>query len=539
MSFNPRPGRIGRIETRLCPGRFWQSYHVPFVSIGLIALATALRLAGIARESIWLDEATSLMLARMTLPELIRTTSLDVHPPLYYILLHFWISLGQSEAIIRGLSTVAGVLNVLIIYGLGRILFDSQTGWIAAALLAVAPFHVWYSQEARMYAWVTTLMSASVLLALWFWRGRRWLAWIGYVLVTAAALYTHYYAVFSILVVNLFFVYLLLRGGYAPGWRGYCAFDKRLFWSWAAAQGVVLVLFLPWLPMFLVPMTTGGEGWVTFGAGKPSLAVLPQTAVLYMVGGARAQYPLLVRRLAYVLFVGAFVVGLWPRRRPSRDQGTGARGQPADPRFLIPGETEALGFSLAYLALPLGIAWVSSQILKPMYSARYMLPFLIPFLLLVARGVRNVPWAVARVVLLVALVAVMGVGIAAQVKTLDKPDWRSWSAKLIQAVQKDDLVLFMPGWHAKPFDYYAQGRLSLFSDVPVPVDRYGGQALKVVEKAIAGHPRVWLVWETPHYTDRDGAVYNYLRAHCRQVSETQMPLLGRIILFENPGAAGG
>ena len=59
-----------------------------------------------------------------------------------------------------------------------------------------------------------------------------------------------------------------------------------------------------------------------------------------------------------------------------------------------------------------------------------------------------------------------------------------------------------------------------------------------MEQAIVGHPRVWLVWETPHYTDRDAAVYDYLCTHCRQISEMQMPLLGRIILFENPGAAG-
>jgi len=515
-------------------GRFWQTYRVPLVGIGLFALAalaTALRLAGIAAESVWLDEATSLMLARMSLPELIKTTSLDVHPPLYYILLHFWIALGQSEAVIRGLSTVAGVLNILIIYGLGRTLFDAGTGWIAAMLLAVAPFHIWYSQETRMYAWVTTLMSASMLLALWFWRRPRWLTWAGYVLLTAAALYTHYYAVFCILVEDLFFLYLLCRR----------RADRRLFWSWAAAQAMVFVLFIPWLPMFLVPMTTGGEGWVMFGAGRPGVSALAQTAVLYMVGSARAQYPPLIRRLAYVLFVGAFVVGLWPRWGARRGQGAGIRdwglgvggSQP-----LTLEETEALGFCLGYLVLPLGIAWGASQILKPMYSARYMLPFLVPFLLLVARGVRNVRWGAARIVVLVALLAVMGVGVVAQARTVDKPDWRSWSAKLVQEAQKDDLVLFMPGWHAKPFDYYARGKLTLFSDVPVPVDRYGEEALRVVEQAIAGHPRVLLVWETPHYTDRDAAVYDYLRTHCRQASEMQMPLLGRIILFENPGAAG-
>lgn len=501
----------------------------------LLGLAAALRLAGIGKESIWLDEATSLMLARMSLPELVRTATLDIHPPLYYILLHFWISLGESEAAVRGLSVVAGVLNVGLLYGLGRTLFDGQTGWIAAALLAASPLHIWYSQEARMYAWVAALMSASSWLALQFWRRGSWFTWLGYVLVTAAALYTHYYAVFGLFVINLFFVYLWARARVR---------DRRLIGGWIAAQAVVFALFIPWLPLFLIPITVGGEGWVSF-VGKPSLEALAQTAVLYMVGSARAEYPTLVRRLAYVLFLGAFLLGLWPGRRLGERQGTGrgcqgsgAGGPDSVSHALSLDETGAVSFCLAYLVLPLGIAWAASHLLKPMYSARYMLPFLIPFLLLVAKGVRRVPWLALRMGILLALLIAMGFGVAAQARTMDKPDWRTWSAKLMQMAQEGDLLLFLPGWQAKPFDYYVRGRLYLFSDVPVPVDRYGEQALKVVAEAIAGHPRIWFIWETPHYTDRDAAVYRYLREQCRQVMEMRMPLLGRIILFENVGAAG-
>lgn len=57
--------------------------------------------------------------------------------------------------------------------------------------------------------------------------------------------------------------------------------------------------------------------------------------------------------------------------------------------------------------------------------------------------------------------------------------------------------------------------------------------LPSVEGAIKGYKRIWLVWETGHYTDPDGMVYGYLREHLRLVSEARMPLLGRIFLFEN------
>lgn len=506
--------------------------YAALLGVGLLALA--LRLYGIAAESLWLDEATSLMLARMSIPTLVEWTALDIHPPLYYILLHFWIALGESEAIIRGLSLLAGMLNVLVIYDLGRTLFDGRTGLLSAILLALAPFHIWYSQEARMYAWITLLVSSSILLAIKAWRGRHWIRWAGYVLVTTAALYTHYYAVFAILLENLFFLYLLaLR-----------RVDRMFFWRWAAAQVAIFVLFLPWFPTFLLPITVGGGGWITLGMGRPSVAVLAQTAVLYMVGIGREAYPALVRRLGYLLFVGLFVLGLWPR--PTR-KPTPNSSQPVvngeKPSGTLYNETEAIGFCLAYLVLPLGIAWVSSQIFKPMYSARYMLPFLIPFLLLVARGIRGVPWAVVRGILLIILLAVMGLGVFSQAEMMDKPDWRGLAARLIENSQEGDLILFMPGWQAKPFDYYAQGRLSLCSDIPIPIDQYREEALAAVKEAIGVHPRIWFVWEAEHYTDSDSLVYGYLRDRCPQISEVPLPLETaapqmRVILFENPQATG-
>ena len=523
-----RPGTVAQMRNR-----FFQKHRPEHLLLSVILVVAAVaRLYGIAKESIWLDESTSLMLARMDIPTLIEWTALDIHPPLYYILLRYWIVLGQSELVIRGLSTLAGVLNVLVLYALGRALFDRQTGLLAALLLALAPLHVWYSQEARMYAWITLLVTSSLLLAvLLLWTGRsgndvgprqkrRWTIWVGYVIVTTAALYTHYYAVFGILLENLLFLYLLLRR----------RIDRGLLWHWLISQVVVFLLFLPWFPTFLLPITVGGGGWVALGLGKPGFVAFVHTAVAYMVGTGRSLYPVLVRRAAYVLFVGLFGLGLWPKR--SREQGSAVERTELNTR-------EAIGFCLAYLALPPGIAWLSSQVFKPMYSTRYLLPFLIPFLLLVARGLRNVSRAGVRAGLVLALVALMGVGLYAQVEMMEKPDWRGVSEEMVERWQKGDLVLLVPGWHGRPLDYYAQGALELYGDVPVPVELYGDKPLKAVEGAIAGHPRIWFVWETDHYTDREGVVYNYLRAHCREIDEMPMPLVGRVILFENLGAAGG
>ncbi len=486
----------------------WNKAALP----GIVLLAVVARLYGIATESLWLDEATSLMLARMSLSELITWTAQDIHPPLFYILLHYWIALGESEAVLRGLSTLAGAINVWAVYALGRALFDRRTGLYAALLLALNPFHIWYSQETRMYAWLAAWMSLSLLLALRAWRGNGWLTWVGYVATTAAALYTHYYAVFVILIENLYLAYAFLRR----------EIDRRTLWAWIASQVAVFLLFLPWLPTFLFPITTGGGGWVTLGYGRPSVAMLQHTVVLYMIGQARAMVPSLLRRAGYVLFAGACAGALLLRGAHVRDeQPSGAFGS----------AREATAFCLGYLALPIGLAWLESQVFKPMFSSRYMLPFLTPFVLLVAWGLRKVPSRLIQALILLGLVGVMAVGIVAQVRMPDKPDWRTWSAKIVAEAQPGDLILFIPGWHAKPFDYYARGAVPYYEEVPVPVEH--DLTLPSVEGAIKGYKRVWLVWETDHYTDPDGMVYGYLREHLRPISEARMPLLGRIFLFEN------
>ena len=492
-----------------------------YLTLGLVAilvLAVVARVYGIAVESLWLDEATSLMLARMDVPTLVKWTLLDLHPPLYYLLLHCWVLLGESEAVLRGLSVLASVATVPVTYLLGRELFDVRHGLIAALLLTVAPFHICYAQETRMYAWVTFLISTSVLLALRAWRYRRAGAWAGYVLVTAAALYTHYTAVFVILLENLFFSYLFLR------LRG----DRRLLRGWVLSQGAVFILFLPWFPTFLKPITIGGGGWLAVGPGKPTLWSLAYTAVLYMLGGSHAQLPGLVRRLGYLLVGCVFLLGLWPGRS---DVPVASVPQQHTPKPLYD-HREALAFTLVYLVLAPAISWLTSQVFKPMYSPRYMLPYLVPFLLVVARGLLRIPLVVPRMVLTVAIVVLMIAGTVIQVEVREKPDWRGLAADLQVRGQPGDLVLFMPGWHAKPFQYYAGDSLAVYDQVPIPVERYGQESLQAVDQAIEGHDRVWLIWETEHYTDPEGEVYAHLADCLVKVSEQELPLVGRVILFE-------
>src|SRR5438552_12186777 len=109
------------------------------VLCGILALAAILRFAGLGRESLWLDEGYSVRVASGPVASVLAGAGQDIHPPLYYLLLHGWMRLaGHSEAAVRSLSAVAGCLTVAIAWMLGRRLLEARAGLIAALLVALS-----------------------------------------------------------------------------------------------------------------------------------------------------------------------------------------------------------------------------------------------------------------------------------------------------------------------------------------------------------------------------------------------------------------
>jgi mannosyltransferase len=164
---------------------------------GIVALAAAIRWYAIGRGSIWIDEATSLALVRLPWRAFLRTLwEYEANMAFYYLLLRAWLNLGDSEVAVRSLSALFGTLAVLALYGLGRRLFDERVGLLAAALLSVNMFHLWFSQEARSYSLVVLLVILSLRFFVEGVEGpERRSVWLGYAIASVLAVYTHFFAV--------------------------------------------------------------------------------------------------------------------------------------------------------------------------------------------------------------------------------------------------------------------------------------------------------------------------------------------------------
>jgi hypothetical protein len=204
-----RPRTADRLAT--VPGYAWGL-------IALTVLGAALRLPTVGVQSFWLDEAVTWYLLHVSLGDMLHfIPQTESTPPLYYVLAWFWTKVfGGGEAGIRSLSAVLGTATIPVAYDAASRLLTRRAGLILAALVAVNPLLVWFSQEARAYALLVFLTTASfALLARLLERAtaRRLAAWA---IVSALALATHYFALFVVAPEAIWLLWRLRRRAIAP-----------------------------------------------------------------------------------------------------------------------------------------------------------------------------------------------------------------------------------------------------------------------------------------------------------------------------------
>ena len=180
----------------------------------IVAVAAWLRLHLLGDHGLWVDEGFSVHFVHMRWGQFWRVAwSREANMLLYYLLLRPWAHFAVTEFQIRLLSVLFGLAGVGMIYVLGRDLFGRATGIIAAALLAIHAFHVYYSQEARSYSLTIFLLMFSAWLFARFVREPSRRNRVAYVVTAALAFYAH---IFALLVIVSQWLSFLLWSRFIP-----------------------------------------------------------------------------------------------------------------------------------------------------------------------------------------------------------------------------------------------------------------------------------------------------------------------------------
>jgi len=484
----------------------------------LVLIGFFVRASSLDAQSLWRDEVDALRFATAPWTEMVRNfTRPGWNGPLYYLLLRGWVAAaGTTEYAMRFFSLFFGVLSIPLIYVLGRRLFDSNTGLVAALLASLSPYLVWYSQEAKMY----TLILALALLAVYSLRralvggGPAW--WAAQIVATSFTFYSHILAALLV----------PLQAAMALVWW------PQLRKTWKGALVSITCLTLPYLPLAVwqapLALQTRETGFHSYTLGQMIVILLNGWST--GIRGWGGSWAAALLGLLAVFGAAAPTLGLIPRRQEATEASS---------------ERQRRGHWAAaiWLMLPLLCIWVIS-LRQPLFTDRYLIWTAPAFYLLAARAIGSFAtsgdWTRWVVIPLLGGVLLAGVvNLYVQASEPIKADFRGAAAYVAGYGRThghsgdsgpdpfDELIIFQIPYARYTFDYYfpfedyphADG---LYTNHRTPDGGYQmgeGQAWQQMRAITAGHDVAWLVASEVPMWDERGLVKEWLDINASRAAE--------------------
>lgn len=412
----------------------------------ILLLGFVLRLVYI-NQSLWLDESVQALTSLSPFLNLFSELKGDFHPPLYHFFMWGWAHLlGNGEFVMRLPSVLFGTATIYIVYLIAKQLINEKSKlinflpFVAALFLATAPFHIYYSQEARMYSLTAFSTSLSVY---WFLRlvssrsNEKKIMW-AYILSTVFMLYSDYYGLF------VFFFQITV---------GVLILRKRTL-ELIRNFIITFIFFLPALFLLAVQLKTGiGANAILPGWGElvnlSFFKALPLTFVKFSIGRITIFDKKIYALVAIILFglYSLLIVNGFLKKK---------RG--------ITEKHNSTLFVLFWFLIPVFLAWIISFLI-PNYQPFRLLLVLPAFYLLLAIGVSNIikPFLRNMALILVLLVNLISLGVYYKNPYFHREDWRGMVNYIEKEAKEKEYALLPSHTSHWPYKYYSQDKVSLVS----------------------------------------------------------------------------
>ncbi len=473
------------------------------VAVSILLLAFFLRVRNLGAESAWIDEAYSIVLSQHSIPQIIQGTAADQHPPLYYLLLHFWLWFGSGVYFARFFSVVIGLINVAQFVRLGHTMGVGKVGWGAGLLLSISPMHIWYSQEVRMYVLLAALTTGAIT-ELWrCLRGEN--RWWAYGLLCFFAIYTQYFAVFMLMGQAMFVI-----GGAMARRR------TQIAWRWIQTIGLVALGFSMWFPTALMQARLHTLPWIS----SPNWGDVRDTMLMMLWGSQAMKVPDTVRSAALAAFG---LITLWAAIRSSRATLT---------------YRSVFVFVGVNAVVPIAVITIAA-LNYPLFQTKQFLFLVGPLLLWIVLSVHALS-KTSRFLAYAVVLMVAAISLFAQQSVLTKDDWRGASAYIQGRYRPNDVVYGNPAAAALPLSLYLDSQIE-FDGYPPHYDILEGGwkgttltpeiADRLLRAEEAQHQRIWLVESYPEFWDPEGLLETWLEHNARLIDEWRLTNI-RIRLYQ-------
>ncbi len=394
-------------------------------------------------QSLWLDETVQAITSKGTFLGLFTELRGDFHPPLYHLLMWVWVHLfGNGEITMRLPSVFFGTATIFLVYKIAQKIFPKKLfiPRIAALFLATAPFHIYYSQEARTYAMTAFFATLSMyffmrILTLFNCEKSKFNEVFLYIFSTVFLLYFDYYGLLVFLAQIIIGVVILRK-----------KINKFLLY-----YASVFLLFLPCLPLLWIQLKTGSQATTLLPewgrlVNLSFWKALPLTFVKFAIGRITVFNKNLyafAMGILLLIYGMIFIRGFFKKRKFALNNS-----------FLV---------ILLWFLIPIFLAW-SISFFIPNYQPFRLLLVLPAFYLLLAYGISRISNSMIQLIAVgfILLVNLISLSVYFFNPYFHREDWRGAIRYIEQ--QKGEIIALLPSETSHwPYSYYSKGKVRLIS----------------------------------------------------------------------------
>jgi hypothetical protein len=497
---------------------------LPWVAVAaLTILAFLLRRYRLGSESFWFDEADIVQRAMQPAPTLLRGfTEAGENGPIYTLILHYWLAAIEAfpplervlhvvfgtgmEAPVRGLSAMFGTAAIPVMHALARRVGGGALGFTAAVLLTINPFHIWHSQDAKMYTLLVLTALTSTLLYVEALQRNKVLLWAAYVIATWTMLTVH--SMSGLVLLAQLAATPFLNTIRNPKSEIRNPKSRWLPWAWSMLLILGPLFPIAWLRLAALLTNTLDVGnWYT----TTSLPDILFTIFVTFAVNRANPLPELTGALLMALLAA---LGAWSLFHPTNTTSSN-QSEIRDPKSKIRISLSPL--VLALWLVPIFIFWLVT-LKVPLFQSRYLIMALPPYLIMAGAGLlwlRRMHLAALGVG--AALLGLASVAALAEVNyshDVQKEDWRGAMVYVQDHLRLRDAIIVFPGYLVTAVDtYYKPGGPGQVPQVPVianipsmRTEGFGQRELQMaLRQAIKGHERIWLITSPDRQKSEDPA----------------------------------
>ena len=475
--------------------------HLFAILLLILFLGAIMRFYGLGKENFWIDEGVTVYNAHQSIIHNFKWSFTLAYLPLYHMILSAWEKVfGLSEFSMRSLSSVFGILSIFMIYEIAAFMYGKKVGMYAALILALSPFHVYYSQEARVYTLFVFTALISIYYYLKYIKNHDKKDLIYYIISSIALLNIFNTAIFILAFQNIHY-FLFIR--------------KRIL-KWILTQSFIGLFFLPIFILTLKMLQVISE---SLFVEKPSLMTLAKTFYMFSAGLTFNTKALIAGGILSMIF---FLLIIYVVKDEIRN--------------MIKKKYKGLektSFLVLWGVFPIFLLSLQSYILTSLYFEKYVIASSAAMYIFAALAISRLKNSY-RIFALAAIVLLSCVILIIDFKTNNKGDWYGVANFVKESKNESDGMIINARRSLYPFMYYFDRNCfesPNLEDCAAKQNIYGVLNIGYIPKNALKNEKIFLLLYNDEYTDPEGKIVKLLEQDHRITEEKDFQHI-KIFVFE-------